>query len=77
MKKVVTVVQSWCDYPDCASDESERSPDGQDTSTVEFWVYVNGKGRKTLPITIELCETHRDELRAVYQWMQKFDQKVS
>ena len=73
MKKIVTIVQSWCDYPGCA-DES-TSTGGQETSTTQFWVYVMAKGRKTQPITVELCDKHRDELKHVFQSMQKFDQK--
>ena len=71
VKKIITTVETWCDYPDCHVSGSGT----QETSTVQFWVYVSAKGRKTHPITVELCDTHRDELKHLFQSMQKYDQK--
>lgn len=75
MKKVITIVQAWCDYPGCAEKSEAVGEESQDTATVEFCFYVKGRGRKTQPITVELCEEHREEMRALYTAMQKFDQK--
>lgn len=75
MKKVITIVQSWCDYPGCAEKSEAVGEESQETATVEFWVYVTGKGRKTNPITVEMCDEHREEMKALFQSMQKYDQK--
>lgn len=69
MKRIVTVVETTCDHPACTEEGS------QPTSSVQFWVYVTAKGRRTNPITIELCDAHRDEVKGLFQFMQKFDQK--
>lgn len=76
MKKVITIIQAWCDYPGCAEKAEAVGQESQETATVEFCFYVNGRGRKTAPITVELCDEHREELKALYQSMQKFDQKT-
>lgn len=65
-------VLTFCDYPECGSFEDH--PEGQDTITIQFWVYQNARGRKTEPIQVEVCEKHRDELRNIYATMQRYDQ---
>lgn len=75
MKEVITMIRSWCDYPGCAQAARTEGRDTQDTASVEFWVYISGKGRKTSPITVELCEEHREHLKSVFQTMQKYDQR--
>lgn len=75
MAKEVMVV-SWCDYPDCADAHRESSPQGQDTTNVQVWLYVPGKGRKPRPIQIEVCEDHLAEMKALYAALTRFDQKV-
>jgi hypothetical protein len=71
MKKVITVVETWCDYPGCADEATES----QETTTVETWFYVPGRGRKPHPITVEMCDTHLAEMKALFGFMQKYDQK--
>jgi hypothetical protein len=68
------VVRTWCDYPGCRDNQNVAVE--QETYTVEFWVYTTAKGRKTQPITVELCEEHRDDLRALYQHLKQYDQKA-
>lgn len=76
MAKDVYIV-SFCDYPGCREEAvSTGYEGGQETSTATFWFYANGKGRKTNPITIDLCEDHTAELRGLFTAMQKFDQKA-
>lgn len=66
---------TWCDYPGCAEAHKEDGAvDGQDTHTVEYWVYSSGKGRKTNPIKVELCDLHREYLKTIFTEMQKHDQ---
>lgn len=76
MAKELFVV-SYCDYPGCKEEFIKEHGVGiaQETSTATFWFYANGKGRKTSPITIDLCEHHTAELRGLFTAMQKFDQK--
>lgn len=74
MKEIV--VRTWCDYPGCADEyKAQVKINMQDTYRVEFWVNVPSKGRPTKAITIELCESHRDELKALFVAMKPFDQK--
>ena len=73
MKKVITIIETWCDAPGCA--ESVKEEGGQETTTAEFWFYVPGKGRKPNPIRVELCDDHREEMRSLFLSMQKYDQK--
>jgi hypothetical protein len=75
MKQVITTIVAWCDYPGCAEMAEAAGASQQDTESVEFWVYVSGKGRKTNPIKVEMCEEHRTELKTLFSSMQKFDQK--
>ena len=78
IQKVATMkeikVVHWCDYPGCAESASE-SPMGQVTRDIEFWVYTPGKGRKSSPIRVEVCDNHEAELKNLYHAMQKADQK--
>ena len=70
------VVRTWCDYPGCAEEYKSRVKiNQQETARVEFWVNVPSRGRPTKPILIELCEPHRDELKALFSAMKPFDQK--
>jgi hypothetical protein len=75
MKKVVTTVETWCDYPGCADRAMESGEAMQETTTIEFWYYVPGKGRKPNPIRVEVCESHKTQLRDLFLVMQKYDQK--
>lgn len=72
MKKIVTVVQSWCDYPDCAA---EVDPAPQETETVEFWFYVPGRGRKPNPVRVEMCAEHVEEMKNFMALLRRADQK--
>lgn len=72
-------VVTFCDYPECAADYKNFNPEsevalGQATTTVEYWVYASGRGRKTQPIKIELCDAHKEMLREVYTHAQRYDQ---
>lgn len=71
------MVRTWCDYPGCAEEYKSRGKviTVQDTYPVSFWVYPHVRGKPTQPIVIELCEMHRDELKALYVAMKPFDQK--
>jgi hypothetical protein len=76
MKQIQTIVTTWCDYPNCAEVAStEKGLKSQETTTVEFSFYAHARGRKTAPITVELCDMHRDEMKDIYTAMKKFDQK--
>lgn len=70
-------IATYCDYPGCA-DQFKKDADypqaGQTTETVDFWFNVVGKGRKTQPIKVELCDIHKEGLRDVFLTMQKYDQ---
>lgn len=72
----VTVV-TYCDWPDCAETfkrEAGPSTSGQETTTVDMWFNAIGKGRKTQPIKVELCDIHKNLMRDVFIAMQKYDQ---
>ena len=76
MKEVLTIVQSWCDHPECVEERAgSESVDPQETTTVEVWFYAHAKGRKTNPVPVDLCVNHLAELRDLYAALRKFDQK--
>ena len=74
-KEVVITTVSWCDYPGCRDIAEEETPEGQETQAVSFWFYVHGKGRKTNPIQVDLCEEHSEEQRALLVHMSKYHQR--
>lgn len=75
MKMLVTTVSSWCDHPECVAERLESDPPSQETFEIDFWVYTVGRGRKTSPIRVEVCEEHLEQMKSLYQEMKKFDQK--
>jgi len=69
------VVTTWCDYPGCVDEYRARVKiNSQETYPVSFWVYPHAKGKPTQPIVIELCEAHRDDMKALFVAMKPFDQ---
>ena len=67
------VVVRWCDWPDCEG--RGQSPGGQTTREIEFWVYTPGRGRKSRPIRVEVCEEHEARLKSLYSAMAKYNMK--
>lgn len=71
MKEIYVV--AFCDYPECSDTARKETPEGQETFPIDFWVNVIGRGRKTVPIKVELCAEHLAELRGLFTRMQKHD----
>lgn len=76
MAKELFVV-SYCDYPGCKEAFIKEHGVGiaQDTSAVSFWFYVHGKGRKTNPVIVDMCDSHAESQRELFVSLQKFNQK--
>lgn len=74
MKEVITITKTWCDHPACVATR-QPGDDSQETQSAEVWFYVSGKGRKTNSIKVELCAQHVQEMRSLFNSLQKFDQK--
>jgi hypothetical protein len=73
------IVVTYCDYPGCANEFKEREQTaisyGQETVRTTVWVYVHAKGRKTEPVEVLLCDKHVNELRGIFQALQKYSLK--
>lgn len=77
MKLITTIIQSWCDYPDCAKLAEMDGKTDQETFAIDFWVNIVGRGRRTAPVSVEVCAQHRDALREVFRYMKQFDTKIA
>ena len=73
MKEIQVI--TFCDYPDCAEGAREETPQGQDTTGVDFWFNARGRGRRTQAILVELCADHLVEMRDLYNALARFNQK--
>lgn len=67
-------VVHWCDHPVCIENRSELVG-GQEVKEVQIWFYTRGQKRK--PIRVELCQEHEEELRTLYQALNKFNMEDS
>lgn len=60
-------VLTWCDWPTCAESSRKKSPEGQETTNIQVWLYTPGRGRKPLPVQIEVCPAHLAEAKDLWQ----------
>lgn len=69
------VVKTYCDYPECADAWKAESTDeaSQKTTRTTVLVYTNGKGRKPEPVEVLFCADHLDQLKGLFQWLQRYD----
>ena len=72
MSSQVYVVKR-CDHPQCEYAPEIPEGESQEVSPVEFWVNAPG-GRKTKPIKVEMCGSCLEELKELFQMMQRVDQ---
>ena len=68
-------ITTECDWEDCGvSDADLLEGESGEIRPVDFLVYVRGRGRKSQPITIDLCPLHVVQMKNIYQALSKFDQ---